>query len=73
MSVGKGDISCVLMNSKHKRLAGFREITGHLFDPLPWLEFVERVYAVRRGMILRLRNITCEGERQEKSHTNSTG
>jgi hypothetical protein len=51
MSVGKSDISCVLMNPKHKRLR-LGEIARNLFDPLPRLKFTERVNAVRRGMIL---------------------
>ena len=52
MSVGKSDVTGVLMNAKDKRLPRFGEIARNFFDPLAGLKFAERIYAVRRGMIL---------------------
>ncbi len=65
MSVGKSDISGILMNPKHERLSGLCEIARHLLDPLPRLKFDQRVNTVLPGLILRLRVVAAEGQRQE--------
>ena len=65
MSVGKSDISGILMNPKHERISGLCEIARHLLDPLPRLKFAERVNIVLPGLILCLRVVPGEGQRQE--------
>ena len=65
MGVGKSDISRILMNPKHERLSGLCEIARHLLDPLPRLKCAQRGNAVLPGLILRLRVVPGEGQRQE--------
>ena len=65
MSVGKSDIARIRMNPKHKRLSGLREIARHPLDPLPWLKFAERINIVLPGLILGLRVVPGERQRQE--------
>ena len=72
MSVGKSDIPCILMNPKYKRLPGFGEIARHLLNPLPRLKSGKRVNGVRDGMILRLRIVPREEQRQENDDRNGS-
>jgi len=65
MSVRKSDISGILMNPKHERLSGLCEIAGHLLDPLPRLKFAQRENAVLPGLILSLRVLPREAQRQQ--------
>ena len=65
MSVGKSDISRILMNPKYKRLSGLCEIARHPLDPLPRLKFAQRVNIVLPGLVLCLRVVPGEEQRQE--------
>lgn len=65
MSVRKSDIPRILMNPKHERLAGLCEIARHLLDPLPGLKFAQRVNVAMPRLILCLRVVPPEGQRQE--------
>jgi hypothetical protein len=65
MDVGKSDISRILMNPKHERLSGLGEIARHFLDPLPWLKCAQRGNAVLPGLILCLRGVAAEGQRQQ--------
>ncbi len=48
MRVRQGDVSRILMDSKHKGFPGLGEIAPHLLDPLSRLERMERNDAVSR-------------------------
>ena len=71
--MGKGDIPRILMNPKHKRFPGFGEIARHFLDPLSRLKSGKRINRVRRGMILRLRIVPREEQRQENDDRDGSG
>ena len=48
-----------------QRLSGLCEIARHSLDPLPRLKSAQRVNIVLPGLILCLREVPGEGQRQE--------